>query len=80
MLQTFFKFIQQKPQHANPVFQLQISVIAFGLRHFPFCQNIPLVAGMDKMRAELRITGLLVFFDGFYDGNGILPAERFQGV
>ena len=49
MLNGFVKFCPKKSQHTHAVFQLRITVIAVLPRQLLFCQQIPFIAGMDKM-------------------------------
>ena len=70
----------KETQHADAIFQLDVSVIASFLRHLPFRQNIPLVACMDKMDPVALIIDLLPFFDQVDDLTGIFLCKRFQRI
>ena len=76
--QRLRKFIVQKTQHTDAVFQLQISVIPLFFRQFPSCQQIPLVAGMYDMLSILLIKSLLPPLDRVDHCFGIFFAKRLQ--
>ena len=61
--QGIFKFLQQKPYHADTIFQLQIPIVVILVRNLLFRQDIPFVAGMDKMQTVLGKKLFLPFVD-----------------
>ena len=61
--QGIFKFFQQKPYHADTVFQLQIPIVVILVRNLLFRQDIPFVAGVDKVQTVLGKKLFLPFVD-----------------
>ena len=57
------KFIYEKSDHSDTVFQLQIAVIALLLRHFPPGEDVPFIACMNEMDAVLLKAFPLIPFD-----------------
>ena len=62
----------QQSQHSNTVFQLNVPVIPLFLRQRTACENIELVAGMDKMSSMLFIKLFLPPLDQINGFNGLL--------
>ena len=71
---------RQQTQHTHAVFQLDVTVIALFFRKRPLCQDVPLVAGVDKMDAVLLIYFLLPLLNEVDHPAGIFPGKRFQRI
>ena len=77
-LQALCDLIDQQSDHADPVFQLYISVITVRGRHWPSRKEIPFVRCMDKMSPVTLHIMCLPPLDLLQNALCILPGEWFQ--
>ena len=79
-IQSVHDFLPEQSQHSDPVFQLDIPVISSLFRQLPLRQNIPFIAGMDKMDPVALIVDRLPFFDQIDHLTGIFLRKRLQRI
>ena len=75
---SFPDFLLEKPQHPHSVFKLRIAVILLLFRDRHYCQNIPLVSGMDKMIPMLPVQFCTPLFKNPEHFQGVFTCKRFQ--
>ena len=79
-LQGRLYLLRHQADHAHAVLQLEIAVVALLLRQLPARQHVELIAGVDKVQAELRVELPLPGLDLIHNPARLLPGEGLQGV
>ena len=79
-LKGFIILIDEKSHHSNAIFKLNVAVIALFLRKIASRQEIPFIAGMNKMNSVLIVYLSLPAFNLIDYFTGIVVIKRFQRI